>query len=86
MSLRRSRVPPWLRTEADDSPSKIVTEIEARLRRVARVQPAGPAPIMAIFGVEGISEAGASTVQNILQGDEIDRRPEILKLIGSPFL
>ena len=42
--------------EAETSPSKTVTGIEWRRRRIARVQPAGPAPMMAILGGVDIVE------------------------------
>ena len=36
----------------EDSPSKMVTEMEAHMRRRARVLPAGPAPMMAMATLE----------------------------------
>ena len=46
----RSRVPPWLRVCRDGSASYIVRGKWWSWRRRARVRPAGPAPMMAIFG------------------------------------
>ena len=51
VSLWRSKVPPCGRMLGEVSDSKIVIEIgrEDCRRRRARVQPEGPAPMMAIF-------------------------------------